>query len=57
MIMILPFLLMTLHFSQIGFTDDLTFMINLLYFLHDSTAAAGFRRIPPVISKKDRYLV
>ncbi len=25
-IMILPFLLMTLHFSQIGFTDDLTFM-------------------------------
>ena len=28
MIMILPFLLMTLHFSQIGFTDDLTFISN-----------------------------
>ena len=27
MIMILPFLLMTLHFSQIGFTDDLTFTV------------------------------
>lgn len=26
----LPFLLMTLHFSQIGFTDDLTFMADLL---------------------------
>lgn len=24
----LPFLLITLHFSQIGFTDDLTFMVN-----------------------------
>ena len=23
-----PFLLMILHFSQIGFTDDLTFMLN-----------------------------
>ena len=30
MILMLPFLLMTLHFSQIGFTDDLTFMSNLL---------------------------
>ena len=30
MILIAPFLLMTLHFSQIGFTDDLTFMLNLL---------------------------
>ena len=30
MILMLPFLLMTLHFSQIGFTDDLTFMLNLL---------------------------
>ena len=28
MIRILPFLLMTLHFSQIGFTEDLTFMMN-----------------------------
>ncbi len=27
---ILPFLLMILHFSQIGFTDDLTFTLNLL---------------------------
>ena len=26
--MIFPFLLMILHFSQIGFTDDLTFMIK-----------------------------
>ena len=26
MILIFPFLLITLHFSQIGFTDDLTFM-------------------------------
>ena len=26
--MILPFLLITLHFSQIGFTDDLTFTIK-----------------------------
>lgn len=30
MIRMLPFLLMTLHFSQIGFTDDLTFIVNLL---------------------------
>ena len=30
MIIILPFLLITLHFSQIGFTDDLTFILNLL---------------------------
>ena len=28
--LIRPFLLMILHFSQIGFTDDLTFMLNLL---------------------------
>ena len=28
MILIAPFLLITLHFSQIGFTDDLTFMLN-----------------------------
>ena len=27
-ILMLPFLLITLHFSQIGFTDDLTFMEN-----------------------------
>lgn len=27
-ILIFPFLLITLHFSQIGFTDDLTFMLN-----------------------------
>ena len=27
-ILICPFLLITLHFSQIGFTDDLTFMLN-----------------------------
>ena len=33
MIMILPFLLMTLHFSQIGFTDDLTFMAILPSYL------------------------
>ena len=26
--MIFPFLLMILHFSQIGFTDDLTFMLK-----------------------------
>ena len=26
--LIRPFLLMILHFSQIGFTDDLTFMLN-----------------------------
>ena len=26
----LPFLLMILHFSQIGFTDDLTFILTLL---------------------------
>ena len=29
-IMMLPFLLITLHFSQMGFTDDRTFMIVLL---------------------------
>ena len=28
--LILPFLLMILHFSQIGFTDDLTFMLYYL---------------------------
>ena len=28
MILMLPFLLITLHFSQIGFTDDLTFTGN-----------------------------
>ena len=27
-ILIFPFLLITLHFSQIGFTDDLTFTLN-----------------------------
>ena len=27
-ILMLPFLLMTLHFSQIGLTDDLTFTAN-----------------------------
>ena len=32
MIRILPFLLITLHFSQIGFTEDLTFMSILLSF-------------------------
>ena len=35
MIMILPFLLITLHFSQIGFTDDRTFIpAPLLSFLY-----------------------
>jgi len=29
--MIFPFLLMILHFSQIGFTDDLTFMIKISF--------------------------
>ena len=28
--LILPFLLMILHFSQIGLTDDLTFTVILL---------------------------
>jgi len=28
--MMFPFLLMTLHFSQMGFTEDLTFMVTLL---------------------------
>lgn len=28
MILTLPFLLITLHFSHIGFTEDLTFMMN-----------------------------
>lgn len=28
--LILPFLLMILHFSQIGFTDDLTFIVKIL---------------------------
>lgn len=32
-ILILPFLLITLHFSQIGFTDDLTFTVILLSFV------------------------
>jgi len=27
-----PFLLMTLHFSQIGFTDALTFILNLHFY-------------------------
>ena len=31
--LILPFLLMILHFSQIGFTDDLTFTVILLSFV------------------------
>ena len=30
MILMEPFLLMTLHFSHIGFTEDLTFILNLL---------------------------
>lgn len=29
-ILIFPFLLITLHFSQIGFTDDLTFIVKTL---------------------------
>ena len=32
MILMLPFLLITLHFSQIGFTEDLTFMMNPPFF-------------------------
>ena len=28
--LILPFLLMILHFSQMGFTDDLTFIVKIL---------------------------
>ena len=31
--LMLPFLLITLHFSQIGFTDDLTFTVILLSFV------------------------
>ena len=31
--LILPFLLITLHFSQIGFTEDLTFTVILLSFV------------------------
>lgn len=31
MILIAPLRLMTLHFSQIGFTDDLTFIRNLSF--------------------------
>lgn len=34
MILTEPFRLITLHFSQIGFTDDLTFMSHPPFFLH-----------------------
>lgn len=34
MILTEPFRLITLHFSQIGFTDDLTFMSHPPFFFH-----------------------
>ena len=42
MIIILPFLLITLHFSQIGLTDGLTFICPfLLEFVFSTLAAPG----------------
>lgn len=46
MMRMLPFLLMTLHFSQIGFTDDLTFIVGppFLYNLFSSYIAPSMPR-------------
>lgn len=41
MILIEPFLLMTLHFSQIGFTDALTFILNLHFYRPPHRAESG----------------
>ena len=44
----LPFLLITLHFSQIGFTDDLTFTSNPP-FIHCSAYMSDAYRAPDAI--------
>jgi len=43
----LPFLLMILHFSQIGFTDDLTFMLNPPSLLCSAYVSAAFGHTTP----------
>ena len=48
--MTLPLRLMILHFSHMGFTDGLTFMINLLECLDGPGTAEARPRLPaPVI--------
>src|SRR5699024_7940990 len=50
----LPFLLMILHFSQIGFTDDLTFMSNPPSLL---CSAYNFRYFWAHHPKNDHFIV
>ena len=57
MILIAPFLLMTLHFSQIGFTDDLTFMLNLLSKKTVLNYNMGQRFMQAVFTKLTRYFL
>ena len=52
MIRILPFLLITLHFSHIGFTEDLTFMSILLsLFCRFRTGASKTEAVSPGIRR------
>ena len=46
----LPFLLITLHFSQIGFTDDLTFTAGPPFFARDG--AGPFGLLPYIMLRK-----
>ncbi|ERI70957.1 hypothetical protein HMPREF1548_01803 [Clostridium sp. KLE 1755] len=57
MILIAPFLLMTLHFSQIGFTDDLTFMLNLLSKKTVLNYNMGQRFMQAVFTKLTRFFL
>lgn len=58
-ILILPFLLITLHFSQIGFTDDLTFTVILLSFAVCPLPSFAVKHTPdyPVIYRRNSITV
>ena len=64
MILMEPFLLMTLHFSQIGFTDALTFILTSISTFSQNPGAgknpdqnALLDALRPTSFQKDRYLL
>ena len=57
MILMLPFLLITLHFSQMGFTDDLTFMVNPPFTFVSAFLGAGIDILIPARKSTDKIII
>ncbi len=55
MIITLPLRLITLHFSQIGFTDGLTFIFSLPFSLIKQQKIAFLKGVPRYSTKMKNY--